>query len=326
MKPVIAISIPTGIGADIGGYAGDFGYIARKFAQKFHTIINPNAVNGGILSAINYDMSYLEGYLFDEFFKGEISITPKKPYEQNKIGVIFDCDIKQDILNVHLNTLSALEIVQGIEITAVEYTKKPVGVELEIQNNISAGKIKNPDTILNAAQNLIKKGVQAIAIVCNFNEDSQDDNYSNAQGIDPIGGIEAVISHLITREFKIPCAHAPAFYDIDISTKIENKKVASEMISSTYLPCIIQGLSIAPDIKKYNDGEIKNKDVNCLIVPYSATGCPAVLSCVKNNIEVVFVKNKTVLNITADKLNIKGRIFGDYRTCLIEKEIEIIQH
>ena len=98
------------------------------------------------------------------------------------------------------------------------------------------------------------------------------------------------------------------------------------MISSTYLPCIIQGLSIAPDIKKYNDGEIKNKDVNCLIVPYSATGFPAVVSCVKNNIEVVFVKNKTVLNITADKLNIKGRIFGDYRTCLIEKEIEIIQH
>ena len=74
------------------------------------------------------------------------------------------------------------------------------------------------------------------------------------------------------------------------------------------------------------DGKIKNKDVNCLIVPYSATGCPAVLSCVKNNIEVVFVKNKTVLNVTADKLNIKGRIFGDYRTCLTEKEIEIIQH
>jgi len=54
-KPVIAISIPTGIGADIGGYAGDFGYIAREFAKNFHVVINPNAVNGGILSAINYD-------------------------------------------------------------------------------------------------------------------------------------------------------------------------------------------------------------------------------------------------------------------------------
>ena len=67
-KPIVALSIPTGIGADIGGYAGDFGYIARLFSKYFHCIVNPNAVNGGILSAINYDMSYLEGYLFDEFF------------------------------------------------------------------------------------------------------------------------------------------------------------------------------------------------------------------------------------------------------------------
>ena len=87
-KLVIAISIPTGIGATIGGYAGDFGHIAREFSKYFHVIINPNAVNGGILSAINYDMSYLEGYLFDEFLKGEIEITPKNPYETNKIGVM----------------------------------------------------------------------------------------------------------------------------------------------------------------------------------------------------------------------------------------------
>jgi len=29
-KPAVAISIPTGIGACWGGYAGDFGYIARE--------------------------------------------------------------------------------------------------------------------------------------------------------------------------------------------------------------------------------------------------------------------------------------------------------
>ena len=134
MKPVIAISIPTGIGATIGGYAGDFGYLAREFSKYFHVIINPNAVNGGILSAINYDMAYLEGYLFDKFFKGDISITPKKPYETNKIGVIFDCAIPKDILNVHLNTISALKMVQGIDIDETEYTNKNVGVELKIEN------------------------------------------------------------------------------------------------------------------------------------------------------------------------------------------------
>ena len=317
MKPIVAISIPTGIGADIGGYAGDFGYLAREFSKEFYTIINPNAVNGGILSAINYDMGYMEGYLFDEFFKGNISISPKKPYETNKIGVIFDSAIRENILNVHLNTLSALKMVQGVETTAIEYTKKPVGVNIKIENGISSGEVEHPQTIIESAYNLIKKGVQAIALVCHFGEDSEDDNYSNAQGIDPIGGIEAVLSHLITKEFMIPCAHAPAFCDIDISEKKEHPKVSSEMISSTYLPCVMQGLSIAPDIYKNNKGKIKNKDVEYLIVPYDAMGSAAVLSSYLNDIKIIAVKNKTQLEVTPEKLHIKPhKIFNNYEECL----------
>ena len=315
-KPIIAISVPTGIGADIGGYAGDFGYLARKFAKYFHLIINPNAVNGGILSAINYDMSYLEGHLFDSFFEGKIAIVPKKPYETNKIGIIFDCAIPKNILNVHLNTLSALKMVQGIDTIAIEYTKKPIGIELEVENNISYGSIKNPDELIICAEKLIKKGAEAVAIVCYFSEDSEDENYSNAQGIDPIGGIEAVISHLITKNFLIPSAHAPAFLDIDISEKIENPKVSSELISSTYLPCVMQGLSIAPLVVDFNNG-VNYKDVQYLIVPYGALGSSAVLSCVKNNVKIITVKNKTTLDVTKDKLNITPYMeFESYEECL----------
>ncbi|MBQ8847961.1 MAG: DUF3326 domain-containing protein [Candidatus Gastranaerophilales bacterium] len=316
-KPIIAISIPTGIGADIGGYAGDFGHIAREFAKHFHVIVNPNAVNGGILSAINYDMSYLEGYLFDTFFKGDIQIFPKKLYETNKIGVIFDCAIPKDILNVHLNTISALKMVQGIDIDEIEYTNKNVGVELKIENGISYGSLKNPNEILHSAEKLIKKGVEAIAVVCFFGEDSEDFDYSNGCGVDPIGGVEAVISHLITKEFKIPCAHAPAFYEIDISSNIVNPKVSSELISSTYFPCIAQGLSIAPKITQKNG--IKNTDVKYLIVPYDALGSSAVLSCIENNIKIITVKNKTVLNVDYNKLKIKPyKQFDTYKECLCE--------
>lgn len=320
MKPVVAISLPTGIGADIGGYAGDFGYIAREFSRDFHLIINPNAVNGGILSAINYDMSYLEGFLFDEFFKGNFGIIPKKQYETNKIGIIFDCEIPQNILNVHINTLNALKMVQGIETFAIEYTKKPVGVEIKIENGISFGNLKNPDTLIESAKNLINKGTEAIAVVCFFGEDCEDINYSNANGIDPIGGVEAIISHLIAKTFKIPCVHAPAFYDIDISQKIENPKVSSELISSTYLPCIMQGLNIAPKIVEFdNENAINYKKIDYLIVPYDAMGSSAVLSSISNGVKIVAVKNKTVLDVTAQKLNFKPyRIFDTYRDCLCQ--------
>ena len=309
MKPIIAISIPTGIGAEIGGYAGDFGHIARKFAKDFHLIVNPNAVNGGILSAITPDMSYLEGYLFDEFFNGKIGITPLKPYETNKIGVIFDSEIPETILNVHLNTLSALKMVQDIETIAIEYTQKPVGVEIKIENGISIGNLKNPDTLIKSAEKLIQKGAQAIAVICYFNEDSEDINYENGNGVDPIGGIEAVISHLIAKKFKIPTAHAPAFKDIDIAQKVVNAKVSSELISSTYLPCIMQGLAIAPKIEEYSKAQITNKDVEFLMVPYDALGSKAVLSCVENDIKVICAKNKTVLDVTKNKL---GANFTEY--------------
>ena len=314
-KSIIALQIPTGIGAEIGGYAGDFGYIARKFSEKYHCIVNPNAVNGGILSAINYDMSYLEGYLFDKFFEGEINILPKKPYETNRIGVIFDKQIPQDMINIHLNTINALKIVQGINISDIEYTDKEVGVEIVIENNISCGNLKNPDTLLRSAEKLIKKGVEAIAVVCFFGEDCEDKNYVQGCGIDPIGGIEAIISHLISKEFEIPCAHAPAFLDVDISTKIENPKVASELISSTYFPCIAQALSVAPKIIK--EGGIKNTDVEFLIVPYDAMGSKSVLSCHKKGIKIIAIKNKTALDVTGAKLNISPyAYFGSYEECL----------
>ena len=314
-KPVVAISIPTGIGACYGGYAGDFGHIAREFSKYFHLIINPNAVNGGILSAINYDMSYLEGYLFDDFFKGNIGIIPKIPYEANKIGVIFDCAIPQEIINVHLNTINALKMVQGIDIAEIEYTKKPVGVEIVIENGISYGNLKNSDELLFAASKLIQNGVEAIAVVCFFGEDCEDENYANANGVDPIGGVEAIISHLITKEFKIPCAHAPAFCDIDISTKVENPKVSSELISSTYFPCIAQGLSIAPKIVE--KGGIRIDNVNYLIVPKDAMGAPCVLSSIENGVKILAVNNPNVLNVNCDKLKINDiESFEDYQECL----------
>ncbi len=321
VKPVIALSIPTGIGADIGGYAGDFGYIARKFSKYFHCIVNPNAVNGGILSAINNDMSYLEGYLFDEFFRGNIGLLPLKPYETNNIGVIFDCAIPQNIINVHINTINALKVVQGIKISGIEYTKNPVGVNIEIENGISSGSLDNPDELLLCTEKLIKAGADAIAVICYFNEDSEDENYANGSGIDPVGGIEAVISHIITKKYLIPSAHSPAFFDVDISEKIENPKVASELISSTYLPCIMQGLSIAPKIIKKTDSQFNNsltyQNVEYLIVPYDALGSGAVLSSIENNVKIITVENKTVLNVSAKKLNFEPyEHFRSYEECL----------
>ena len=316
-KKTVAISIPTGIGAEIGGFAGDGGKIARKFAKHFNVLTHPNVVNGGILSAITDDILYLEGYFFDEFFKGNIFINPLDKYEQNTIGVIFDKSIPKNILNVHLNTVSALKEVQGLNIPFIEITDEPVGVEFFIKDNFSTGVIKNENTILRAAKRLVEKGVDSIAVVCYFGDDADDINYEQGVGIDPIGGVEAVISHLIAKEFMIPVAHAPAFSSIDIDENICNSKVASENISSTYLPCVLMGLNKAPLINKKERYSLKNENVKALIVPSTALGSPAVIGAFNNNIKIVTVKNQTFGLIGCGDMGLNGIIeYESYEKCL----------
>ena len=336
MKNIIALSIPTGIGAEIGGYAGDAGAIAREFSKYFRVIVNPNVVNAGILSAINNDTLYVEGYAFDEFFAGNINLKPGaaagcaggKAPDFNKIGVIFDKSIPNNILNLHINTIEAIKIVKGYNIPFFEITDEPVGVSLSIDSSgISAGKIKNESTLKKAAKKLIEKGCTALAVVCFFGDECEDVNYEEGNGVDPIGGIEAVISHYLTKEFMLPCAHSPAFLGLDIAFKRVNYKVASEFISSTYLPCILDGLSVAPSFAKNKEGTISREDVKCLIVPKGALGSKAVLSAIEHGVEICAVDNKTVLSIDCKKLlkndiirgitgNINIKEFSSYQNCL----------
>ena len=49
------------------------------------------------------------------------------------------------------------------------------------------------------------------------------------QGIDILAGVEAVISHLVVREFRIPCAHAPALSSPPICPSLCPKSAAEEV-------------------------------------------------------------------------------------------------
>lgn len=286
--------IPTGIGASIGGFAGDASYWARRFAQKARLIVNPNVVNAACFSGITENMLYVEGYSLDEFFKGKLNLIPSN---NNKIGVIFDKSIPQNVLNVHINTINAVKTVYGVNIAGVEITKENVGVEFFIDHSgISTGNIKNLSTIKDAGEKLIADGAEALAIVCRFPEE-QGEDYANGLGVDPVGGVEAIISHYISKELEIPCAHAPAFDDITISTKIVDKRCAAEYITPIFLPCILLGLNQAPKFSK-TEG-INITDIDFLIVPYNATGCVPVLEAAKREIKTFAVKeNETILNVT----------------------------
>ena len=154
-----AFIVPTGIGASIGGFAGDASRFARQISKNCRLIVNPNVVNAACFSGITDNMLYVEGYSLDAFFKGQIKLSPAK---NNKIGVIFDKSISQKVLNVHINTINAVKTVYGIDIIGYEITSKDIGVEFFIdKSGISMGNVADLATIKDAALKLIKRGAEA---------------------------------------------------------------------------------------------------------------------------------------------------------------------
>ncbi len=311
MKKLGAFIVPTGIGASIGGFAGDASVYASKIAEYATLIVNPNVVNAGCFSGITPNMLYVEGYAIDEFFKGNLTLAPKK---NNRIGVIFDKGIPKNVLNVHINTINAVKTVYGVDITEYAITDEEAGIYFENKGNYSTGGIDNPETLIRCAKQLITNGAEAIAVVCRFEEDNSTD-YAEGVGVDPIGGVEAIISHYITRELRVPCAHSPAFDDITISTDIVDPRCSAEYITPTFLPCILLGLQNAPAINT-KDG-FRIKDLDFLLMPHNSLGSIPVFEAQKHNIPVYSVlENNTLLNVTNDRINGKCGIVYTYEEFL----------
>lgn len=313
-KKLGAFIVPTGVGASIGGYAGDASCYAREFSKYCELIVNPNVVNAGGFSGITDNMLYVEGHAIDEFFKGNINLTKS---QNNKLGVVFDKSIPKEVLNIHINTINAVKTVYGVNVLDYIITDENVGVEFFVdKSGISTGCVKNIKTLFDSSIQLVKNGCEALALVCLFDDDDSED-YSNGVGVDPVGGVEAIISHYVTKKLNIPCAHSPAFKDFSISTEIVHPKSSSEYITPTFLPCVLLGLNNAPKINV--NGNIKIENLDFLVVPANALGSIPVFEALKRNIKIYAIEeNVTVLNVTNASIHKTCgiNIVSTYKDCL----------
>lgn len=316
-KKYTAFIVPTGIGAKIGGFAGDAGAYARKISAEFPLIVNPNVVNAACFSAITNDMLYTEGYTITELFKGNVSLIPSK---NNKIGIIFDKAIPQNVLNVHINTINAVKTVYGVDVIGHEISDEEAGVKFyTTESGISSGGVQNVETLKLAGEKLLRKGADVLAVVCRFEEPEEDD-YSSGEAVDVVGGAEAIISHYLTKELGVPVVHAPAFDDFSIKSELVHPKAAAEYITPTFLPCLLLGLQNAPLIKNcYDKDFITFDNIKALIMPVNSLGSSIVTNAISKGIKVIAVKeNISVLNVNAFNLGIENDIIeaATYEDCL----------
>lgn len=313
-KPyTVILIIPTGIGAAIGGYAGDALPVARIISRVCDRLItHPNVMNGASLYWNIANAFYVEGYGLDKFAAGEWGL---RPVRSNRVGLLLDQGIEPELMLRHLQVADAARATLGLNITNHVITDAPLNVELRTSpTGTSWGTIGNPDSLLRAAEKLIiQEKAQAIAVVTRFPDDMDEtalQNYRQGQGVDPLAGAEAVISHLLVHTFKIPCAHAPALSPAPTATNL-SPRAAAEELGYTFLPCVLVGLSNAPQFiintESYRplSTDLWADQVDALIIPDTSCGSSALLSLSQSQCQIITVtENKTLLQVSAPMLKI----------------------
>ena len=317
----VVLIVPTGIGAAIGGYAGDALPVARAIAQVADCLItHPNVLNGAQLYWNQPNILYVEGYGLDKFAAGEWGL---QTVPQNPIGLILDQGIEPELRLRHIQAAEATRATLGLNLTDYIITDAPLAVELRLaESGISWGTIGNPDSLLRAAEKLITQGgAKAIAVVARFPEETDSvalENYRHGSGVDHLAGAEAVISHLIVRTFKVPCAHAPALQPLPVDPEL-SPRAAAEELGYTFLPCVLVGLSRAPQFTNNHSSseQIWATQVDAVVVPESACGGSAILSLSDTKAKIITVKeNYTQLQVTPKTLGIKATQVNSYLEAL----------
>ena len=303
--------VPTGIGCQIGGFAGDALPSARLLAAASGCLItHPNVMNGAALYWSDPRIHYVEGYAIDRFMVGDWRLRSVRGH---RIGLLLDAAIEPELRHRHLQVADACRASLGLEIGPVVTSDVSLGVHLELgESGISSGTLERPDALLRAGDQLKAAGATAIAVVTRFPEDPHSEAlaaYRHGSGVDALAGAEAVISHLLVRHLQIPCAHAPALSPLPLEPELD-PRAAAEELGYTFLACVLVGLSRAPTLlsaeASAHHSDLSVEHLGALVVPADALGGEPVLACLEQNIPLITVANPSLLTVTAQALGLQS--------------------
>jgi hypothetical protein len=305
--------VPTGIGCEIGGYAGDALPSARLLAAASGCLItHPNVMNGAALYWSDSRIHYVEGYGLDRFAAGDWAL---RPVRCQRIGLLLDAGIEAELAQRQIQVAEACRATLGLDIGPVLRSDQPLGVSLDRgPSGASWGRLEHPDALLRAGERLRDAGATAIAVVARFPEDLGSDSltsYRQGSGVDALAGAEAVISHLLVRHLQMPCAHAPALAPLPLDSQLD-PRAAAEELGYTFLACVLVGLSRAPDLIDTTaalTGDVQASQIGAAVVPEGALGGEAVLACVERGIPVISVANPSLLSVTPKVLGLSSGVF-----------------
>jgi Protein of unknown function (DUF3326) len=290
--------VPTGIDAAVGGHAGDAGPVARLLAAASDRLItHPNVVNGADINEMPENTLYVEGSVLTRLMMGTAGLAPVRA---NRLLPLIQEHPEAVIWHTLVNAVSAAYGSGGFPcLPAV-----PLPIDLVMTPRISPASGRATGTIegFDALCELIDKRMgtfEALAIssVVDVPEEVQRAYFMGNQGINPFGGIEALLTHAITLLYDVPAAHAPMYDTVEIMNRDEGiyePRKAAEGSSYACIHSVIKGLSRSPRIVTgaaghAGKGVVSAEEVSCLIIPDGCLGLPT-LAALDQGIHVIAVR------------------------------------
>ena len=293
-----ALIVPTGIGADIGGHAGDATPVARMLAQLCDTLItHPNVVNASDINEMPENSLYVEGSVLTRLLMGTAGLRKTR---SNRVLVAVDAFHDARWVDAAINAVNAARSTYGLDSPGIVVLDEPLRLMSRYADSGRAtGEVAGLDGLLRAFDH--QKGqFDAVAVASAVEVPvAWHMEYFTSAGemINPWGGVEALLTHTASSIYNVPTAHSPMMESDEVAAVdpgVVDPRMAAEIISITFLQCVLKGLQRSPRIVTDHQhmtapGTITAADVSCLVIPDGCIGLPT-LAALEQGIPVIAVR------------------------------------
>ena len=301
----VVLIIPTGIGAELGGHAGDAGPVAHLLAEvSDKLVLHPNVVNASDLNEMPTNAWYVEGSVLARLLMGTVGLSKVR---MNRVLVVVDAHRDEFFVNAAVNAVSGARASYGLSCSEIVCLKSPVRLRSTYsQSGRATGQIDDLENICTLLEDRSGQydAVALSSVITVPPEYHQGYFDSRGEMVNPWGGVEAMLTHALSSMFNVPTAHSPMFESRDIANKdpgIVDPRMAAEAVSTTFLQCTLKGLQRSPrivvDLEEFNATNVFTaSDVSCLVIPDGCLGIPT-LAALQQGIPVIAVANKNLMTV-----------------------------
>ncbi len=294
----VVIVVPTGIGAELGGHAGDATPAAIALAQIADTLItHPNVVNASDINELPANGLYVEGSVLSRLLMGTVGLRPARA---NRVLVALDASHTERYAAYTVNAINAARATYGLNcvgIARIEPALRLIGGYT--QTGRASGSVEGFDGLIDLLNDREDTyDAVAIASVVEVPQHYHFDYFtSGGEMVNPWGGVEAMLTHAVSSVIDVPTAHAPMMESDDIAAVdpgVVDARMAAEVISITFFQSVLKGLQRSPrivtdELMFGRTDVLTAEDVSCLVTPEGCLGLPT-LAALHQGIPVIEVR------------------------------------